>query len=218
MAAGYEDNPTSPSRLRRTAFGLITAVALTAGSLGGTAGDALASRTAPHCYVQLPSGPLDLNEFYGVSAQIVIPGCDQFPSGRPWTVGVVWYMNTTFAIVPDAFVPAGDTPVEDFVAKFSALKYVVDPGTSEQRTYVIPNGPGLWVGLGPAGLPAVNTNTLTTLRPLSVGNHVVEVYWTFTAMHCDGLGDVIDFPNGNCPTAGEHLVRAIPFTVTADQH
>lgn len=189
---------------------------VTLGCLVVGASSVSAAKPSRHCVVQLPTGPLDLNEFYGVNAQIVIPDCNQIVSGRPWTVGARWFMNTTFSTVPDGFVPAGDTPLEDFLAKFSALKYVVDPGTSEQKTYVIPNGPALWVGLSPTGFPFVNTLTLTTLRPLSVGQHVVEVYWSFNAMHCDGLGDVIDFPNGNCPTAGEHFYYAVPFTVTAD--
>jgi hypothetical protein len=49
-------------------------------------------------------------------------------------------------------------------------------------------------------LPAVWPGTLSIAKPLSVGQHRVEVYWVFSAMHCDGLDGVIE---ENCIGPGE---------------
>jgi len=59
---------------------------------------------------------------------------------------VPWFMNHNFAVVPDGFAPAGATPLEDFVAKFTGVKYVVDPGSSRERTYAFTNADDLWTG------------------------------------------------------------------------
>src|SRR5215204_2035690 len=66
-----------------------------------------------HCIV--PNG-LDLNVLYGISKQIVTPFCNQVDSGEQWTAaGPAWFMNTSFEAVPDGFVSAGATPLEDFL-------------------------------------------------------------------------------------------------------
>lgn len=163
-----------------------------------------------------PSGD-DLNAFYGVSEQIVAPFCTQVGSGERWTVTVRWFMNETFEVVPEGFAPAGATPLEDFIAKFSAVRYVVDPGTKHEKTYVFANDGNLWTGvLG--GSPLVNTITLGSLDPLPVGTHVVETHWVFSTMHCDGLGEVIApyLEGGNC-LLGEDTVSRLEFEVTPDQ-
>jgi hypothetical protein len=69
------------------------------------------------------------------------------------------------------------------------------------------------IGVGD-GLPLVNTLTMGTLQPLSVGPHVVTTYWVFNAVHCDGFGDVMF---ENCIPAGETQVLTIPFEVKAGQ-
>ena len=120
-----------------------------------------------HC---ITFGGIDLNQFYGVSEQLVAPGCSQIGSGEPYRVWAGWWMNSSFAAVPSEFVPAGDTPLEDFVAKFVAVKYVVDPGTAQEKTYIVPNRGQLWTGIL-FGLPHVNTLTLGVLKPLPVGQH-----------------------------------------------
>jgi hypothetical protein len=108
-------------------------------------------------------------------------------------------MNTSFEAVPEEFVPAGATPLEDFRAKFVAVKYIIDPGTSQERTRIYPTSDRLWMGTI-EGLPAVWPGTLSIAKPLSVGQHRVEVYWVFSAMHCDGLDGVIE---ENCIGPGE---------------
>ena len=151
-----------------------------------------------HCITPLGS---DLNIRYGISTQIVTPFCTQVDSGETWTTpgGAPWAMNTSFVTVPEGFIAAGTTPLEDFLAKFTAAKVVVDVGTSEEKTYVFPKSDKLWMGnLG--GFPAVQTATLTILKPLSVGQHTVQLYWVFSAMHCDGFGNVVQ---DNCLGPGE---------------
>jgi hypothetical protein len=161
----------------------------------------------------LPNG-VDLNELYGVSEQIITPFCTQADAGQHWTVAAAWLMATSLERVPAGFEPAGDTPLDDLVAKFVAVKYVVDPGTSQQQTFVFPKSGKLWTGVLD-GLPAVNTLTFGSLRPLSIGQHVIEVYWLFNALHCDGL--TADREQ-NCIPAGEALFREIAFEVTPGHH
>ena len=151
-----------------------------------------------HCIT--PFGT-DLNALFGISTQIVTPFCSQVDSGESWTTpgGTPWFMNTSFATVPEGFIAAGATPMEDFLAKFTAAKVVLDAGTSEEKTYIFPKSNKLWTGTF-IGFPAVQTATLTILKPLSVGQHSVQLYWEFSAMHCDGFGNVVQ---DNCLGPGE---------------
>jgi hypothetical protein len=179
---------------------------------GGRPDDVVTERNDNRCLT--PSG-VDLNELYGVSAQIISSVCTQVGAGEHWTVSAVWFMAPTFAVVPAGFVPAGVTPLEDFLAKFVAVKYVIDPGTSQEQTYQFLNNGNVGTSTTADGLPIVNSLTVGVLIPRSVGEHMVAVYWVFSSMHCDGLGDVIGpFPNGNCLQAGEHRLGTLHFTVT----
>lgn len=65
-------------------------------------------------------------------------------------------------------MPAGNTPSEDFVAKFAAVKYVADPGNTQWRAYLLTDD-GIEVFPGIFGFPVVNPLTLGALRPLPVG-------------------------------------------------
>ena len=119
-------------------------------------------------------------------------------------------MLQTFEAVPDSFVPAGDTPTQDFLAKFIEVRYVVDPGTRHELTYVFPSDGEVGANVDQDGLAVVNTITLGTLRPLRPGTHVVEVYWSFRAMHCDGFSaDIVS----SCLPSGEFLWDRIEFQV-----
>ena len=175
--------------------------------LGANAASA-APKAVPHCIT--PTG-VDLNERYGVSVTIVAPFCTEVHSGRRWSVSNGWFLNLTFEVVPAGFVPEGATPLDDFIAKFIGVKYVVDPGTKQQRIYVFPNDDDLGV-FSDAAQDVVNPVTLGTLRPLSVGDHVVDSYFVLRAMHCDGFGAVVA---ENCLPAGEILFTRVLFTVTS---
>jgi hypothetical protein len=166
----------------------------------------------------------DLNELYGIPQQIVTGFCPEVNAGERWTApGAPWIMNWSFEEVPDGFVPAGATPLEDFIAKFKAIKYVIDAGTAQETTLIYPihpTGPDLWVGTleldfgaGPEDFPAVNPAPLSSVRPLSIGEHTVDTYWVFDSdsPHCDGFGKVIE---ENCLGPGEILYRFGSFEVT----
>jgi hypothetical protein len=169
-----------------------------------------AKKNSGHCIS--PSG-LDVNEFWGVSIRVVAPFCTQLRTGEAWTATAAWVVAETFESVPEGFVPAGETPLDDFQAKAS-LKYVVDPGTRQERTYVFTDTSRVAVrevNGGPLdGAPVLNTITMGSLRPLSAGRHVVETYWAFSAMHCDGIADN---PEENC-LAGELLYHRVEIDVT----
>ncbi len=163
-----------------------------------------ALKAPDHC-VSPAFGGLDLNEFYGVTEQIVAPGCSEINAGQPYRVWAGALMNYSFDSVPSGFVAVGGTPLEDFVAKFVAVKYVVDPGTDEEKTYVFPNSDKLWTGIL-FGLPHVNTLTLAAaLKPLPVGPHRIDMFWTFSAMWCDGFTDSIA---QSCILAGDTRIGA----------
>jgi hypothetical protein len=173
----------------------------------GASGASGGPKTVNHC---ITPTLIDLNERYGVSETIVAPFCAEVGSGRRWTVSNAWFMNPTFEFVPEGFLPEGATPIEDFIAKFIGVKYVVDPGTTKEKTYVFPNDDNLGIASAD-GFDIANSVTLGALKPLNVGDHVVDSYWLFSAMHCDGLSDVVE---ESCLPAGETLLSTVPFKVT----
>jgi hypothetical protein len=175
------------------------------------------SKPGNHCLT--PSG-LDLNAFLGISEQIVTSYCREVGSGEEWTTSGPWFVNGSFASVPEGFVPAGETPVEDFQAKFTALKLLIDPGSPQERTVVFPNTGNVFAGPANAIAPGAPEEVLIlipaslgTVQPLPVGPHTVHAYWIFSAMHCDGLGTDTTPGSGNCFPAGETLYLQLPFEV-----
>lgn len=165
-----------------------------------------------HCVV--PSG-VDLNALWGVAEQVVTgksPSCRDVGTGERFRPSVTaWFLNRTFEVTPAGFEPAGATPVEDFVAKFAAVRYVIDPGTRQARSYLFTNDGNLATAIS-FGLPVVNPLTLGTVGPLRVGTHKIETYWTFGAPHCDGFGADTG-PGGNCFPAGETQLPTMTFEV-----
>jgi hypothetical protein len=192
-------------RGRAVAVTALAAACVLVTSAGGAA--AVDSKEGNHCIS--PEGA-DLNEFYGLSTQLVASFCDEVGSGEQWTPSLSWRLNHTFEAVPEGFVPAGTTPLEDFVAKFSGVRYVIDPGTNQSKTTVFENVGDLFIGTF-SGFPRVSPVTLGTLNPLPIGEHTVEVYWEFSAMHCDGFDPV---SNASCIPAGETKVNTRTFEVT----
>ena len=184
---------------------------IVAAILATASGAAADSKSPNQCLA--PSG-VDLNVFYGVSHAIVAPFCTVVRTGEEWSVTAIWFTNFTFAVVPPNFVPAGATPMEDFIAKFIGVKYVVDPGTAQEKTYLFKNKRHLWLGAFLNGFPLANTLTMGTIQPLSVGRHVVKTFWVFSAMHCDGFDAVMI---QNCIPEGETHYSTIPFEVKSGQ-
>jgi hypothetical protein len=179
------------------------------------------SKLGNHCLT--PSG-LDLNEFLGIAEEVVASFCPEVDSGERWTTSGPWFVNGHFAAVPEEFVPAGETPVEDFQAKFTALKLVIDPGSPQERAVVFPNTGDVFAGPGNAIFPDAPEEVLVlipaslgTVQPLPVGNHVVHGYWIFSAMHCDGFGTDTT-PGGNCFPSGATRLLQLPFKVVPGHH
>jgi hypothetical protein len=90
-----------------------------------------------------------------------------------------------------------------------AIKYVIDPGTRQEQTYIYPTSDKLWIGTT-AGFPAAWPGTLSKLQPLRVGKHFVVVYWVFNARHCDGFSAVVE---DNCLGPGEVAYATFSFEV-----
>jgi hypothetical protein len=185
-----------------------------AGKLSGGTSAQTEKKGVSHCIS--PVG-LDLNTFYGVSEQIIAPFCLHLNAGQQWRVSTRWFVNDKFAETPgpEVFVPTGHTPLEDLVAKLLEVRYVIDPGTNQEKTVVFPNNGTLFTGEqelnGPGDFfPIANTITLGALKPLSVGLHEVAVYWRLSAMHCDGFSANVE---ENCLPAGESSFTPVPFAV-----
>ena len=193
---------------RQLRHGMVVTLGVLVACLGpGASGSSAEPKTVKHC---ITPTDIDLNERYGVSDAIVAPFCAEVNSGRRWTVSNAWFMNVIYGPAPPGFVPEGETPLDDFLAKFIGVKYVVDPGTKKEKTYVFGNDDDLGIVIGDEAV-AANPVTLGALKPLSVGDHVVDSYLLFSAMHCDGVGAVVE---ENCLPAGETLFSSVAFTVT----
>jgi hypothetical protein len=177
-------------------------------SVVGIAPAVNAQPEAPHC---IDANGFDVNEFYGVSNQIVTSFCPVANAGQQWVTTSRWFVKEEFKWIPEGFVPAGDTPLEDFMAKFLGEKYVIDAGTEFEEIVFLPNDGNIFSGpFGDQKFPIwISPITLGSVHPLSIGVHTVSLYWSFSALHCDG-GRSVDL---NCLAAGEHLFREVTFEV-----
>ena len=156
-----------------------------------------------------PTG-VDINERWGIPWRVITPFCTDALTGEHWSTSALWIMDTAFTSVPDGFVAEGDTPLEDFLAKFVGVKYVIDPGTNRERTYES-DDVGSLAHRTIDGFPGVNSATMVALHPLPPGEHVVVTVWIFDAMHCDGfVANVLE----NCFPAGETVYHVSTFTVS----
>ena len=139
---------------------------------------------------------VNLNEVLGVTARIVrtFDGCYEVLAGESYVPLSNWYTDVSYANAPSTYPLAAATPMEDFLAKLVAIRYVIDPGSRQERTYRFAAGdvvklrtldqlytdePALPVALFVAELPP--------LRPDRDG-HSFQVFVEMSAGHCDGLG------------------------------
>ena len=186
-------------RVLRLAVGLalMAALSIPAAVSAGT-------KDGNHC-VFPPDG--DFNAAFGITEAVVWFCNDKVGSGQDWRTNMGWGVNDRYAYKPKGFVPAGDTPAADFIAKFAGVRIVIDGGTDHQRTYVFTDTSNLVVVEG--GL--FYTFGMGVMSPLAVGAHHVDSFWTMRALHCDG------FPKreGGCIPAGDSLGFAADFSVTA---
>ena len=182
---------------RRAAAVLIALLVATGVPAAASAG----SSDGTHCI--FPDGT-DLNEGWGITEAIVWFNCTTIGAGEDWRVADGWGMSSRFQGKPKGFVPAGDTPLKDFLAKFVGAKVVVDAGTSGQQVYLFTDASQLLVGDN-----TVNAVTMGVMPALPVGEHTVDAYWVMSALHCDGFPK----PHGGCLPAGESLGFSTAFEV-----
>jgi hypothetical protein len=133
-----------------------------------------------------PDG-VNLNQLHSTPERIVTDVCTVVAAGERWAPATGWLTNTSHEAIPAGYVPARPTPIEDFNSKVLTVRYVVDAGTRQQRTYSFSAAEALQTGLThpPSGLPL--TGIVTVLRPLSVGSHTVDIYVTLSTDHWDGF-------------------------------
>ena len=170
-----------------------------------------------HCVT--PEG-VDANELLGISQPLFMPGvCDVFEAGEFYVpLGSGWLnMNAFWETVPADYTPSAPTPLEDFTSKVRSMIYVVDPGTTRERSYRFraqdimdvrtlhdffpQTGPDWPVALFLAKLP-----------PAPVGDHWVATSIDMSARSCNGLGTD---PAVNCLPAGITRLQVCPFKVIA---
>jgi len=182
--------------------GALVAVALTAAPASAGVGPA---HSEHHCVS--PTGH-DLNDIHDTPYQIATEFCPVVV-GEPWALTSLWITATDHSRIPPGYVPSQPTPIEDFVAKVAGVRYVIDAGTRQERTYTRTAAEVLQ----PRDLPDIGLPTMgifSLFRPLSVGSHTVDMFVTMSADHWDGID--LD-PGGNLLPAGEihWLARSFEF-------
>lgn len=164
------------------------------------------SKKSPDCII----GGANLNEIYGTDEGFVVdPFCTEVATGARWRPILRWNVAGSWESVPDGFVPAGETPLDDFLLKFEGARYVVDAGTRQEREYVFSAED---LNLVAADLPdGWDFATWTPrMHPLSAGTHRVDKYTIFSATHCDGIPEA---EGGICAPAGEHFAESVEFMI-----
>ena len=156
----------------------------------------------------------DVNAVLGVSEQVVVAGaCDVVNAGEFYVPVVFWYTNTFFGGVPEGYTPAGPTPMDDFLAKVTSVRYTIDAGTAQERTFRYRAQDVLKLRTLDeffTGPPLPIAISVATLPPLPPGGHRFDAFFEMSAPHCDGLG----ITPANCLLAGENPANgSCPFTV-----
>jgi hypothetical protein len=92
--------------------------------------------TDNHCVS--PEG-VDANQLLGISEPLFLPGAcgDVIDAGEFYVpLGPGWLtMNTFWETTRADYTPSAPTPLRDFLSKVRSMIYIVDPGTSHERTY-----------------------------------------------------------------------------------
>ncbi len=84
-------------------------------------------------------------------------------------------------MIPSDYVLVRLTPIEDFNAKFVGVRYVVDAGTRQERSYSFTAAQVLRTGFTVPGTDYPMSAILGVLHPLPPGAHTVDVFWTLSA-------------------------------------
>ena len=185
-------------------------------------GSAAAAKAGHHCFT--PWG-VDLNESLGIDDAIVDPDCTEIAAGEHFIPLAFWFTNQaggtedTPLTYPAGYTPSTAAPMDDFLAKLVSIRYVARPTqrtASYQGTSALIFVPveAIWGGSGffPDSWMGFTTAVFVPrLAPMPPGDYEIDLYFTLSAEHCDGLGDV---PEENCMPAGELLWWTFAVTIT----
>ena len=196
------------SRNRRAAGGALLVALLFAAAPA----PAMAIPAAEHCVA--PDGT-DLNLALSTEDAIITPFCPVTRAGAHWRPTVRAFVAETWddAVLPAGVVPTGATPVADLLVKLESVRYVLDEGTSQQRSYVF-DKESLVVQIAALAPGVTAVRWAPRLRPVAIGAHTVSIYPTLSADFWDGLGTDAE----NHIPAGESLAAIEAFEVVAPTH
>jgi hypothetical protein len=201
--AGAGKERVGPAR----GWGFVAILAALSVLLAFGPGTALAKKSENHCIS--PAGD-DLNEVFGTRDAFVAPFCTEIHVGDRWRAVLRVVAAGGDYAFPVGYAPSQFPLDKDFLGKLVSGTYVVDAGTTRERTYtfaadelVVENG-----GL-PDGTRFVRWVT-RSMHPLSPGPHSVDEYVTLGADFWDGLG--VD-PDVNLIPAGQSLAGSVAFDV-----
>jgi len=187
-----------------------------AGGLPGTGDKSFDPGSTGDNHCVSPEG-VDANQLLGISQQLVVVGaCDVVQAGEFYAFfNANWTMNTSWEAVPADYAPSAPTPLQDFLSKVRSMTFVVDPGTTHEKSYTYRAQAILDVRTVHDFLPESGPDWpvalfLAKLPPLRPGNHRLQGIIEMAARHCDGLGTD---PAVNCLGAGTTLLGVCPFTV-----
>jgi hypothetical protein len=138
------------------------------------------------------------------------------------------------AVYPPGYEPDDPAPMRDFLSKLRQARYVISRDGQAEITRTV-RGPALFARaklgrfgdlfvapdttLVPGSTIGARAPEWTTLEPfdsrhLPLGDHTIEIYWTLSEAHCDGISTD---PAVSCLAAGESLSTSTTFTVV-DRH
>jgi hypothetical protein len=204
---------------------LLVTMALTAGrasaAAGGLPGTGDTSfnpgprSTGNHCVS--PEG-VDANQLLGISQPLFLPGAcgDVIEAGEFYVpFGTGWLtMNTSWETVPADYTPSAPTPLQDFLSKVRSMIYIVDPGTSHERTYRYTAQNIIDLHTLHDFFPQTGSDWpvalfLPKLPPLPPRDHHLSTSIEMSARSCNGLGSA----STDCLPAGITRLQVCPFTV-----
>jgi hypothetical protein len=176
-----------------------------------------------HCVS--PEG-VDANQLLGVSEQLFLPGeCEPTEVGEFW----VPFTSSSFVLnsswqVPADYTPSASTPLEDFVSKVRSMTYIVDAGTSQERSYRFRAQDIMDVRSVGDFFPLTGPDPdwpwvffLAKLPPLPPGDHTLTSVIEMSARSCDGFGTGSPNAPFNCLDAGTTRLFRCTFTVASEQ-
>ena len=154
-----------------------------------------------------PSG-VSFNQLFGVPEQWWNAVCPANLSvGEHWRPLVAWtFSEEADAIYPADYTPLHANPLDDWLAKVTAIKMVIDGGTKQEKTYTFPTAGAVRTDhrLSEVNPSFPNWPTawlMPRMAPLSKGQHTQQMFVVLSARQCDGLS--LD----GCASAGDEPVN-----------